>query len=92
MDARPGLAGDAPGEGPRWSLLRLAAAPSPGPGLLLVSQRRREPPDLALWAEAIPVGELVRARNGVEAERFRAYRVIPQPGAAFVRLPQKDPR
>ncbi len=88
----PVLAGDAPGEGPRWSLLRLPAAPSPGPGLLLVSQRRREPPDPALWAEAIPVGELVRARNGVEAERFRAYRVIPQPGAAFVRLPQKDPR
>ena len=88
----PILAGDTPGEGHRWSLLRLPAATSPGPGLLILSQRRREPPDPALWAEAVPAGELVRARNGVEAERFRAYRVIPQPGAAFVRLPQKDPR
>ena len=88
----PVLAGDAPGDGPRWSLLRLPAMPPPGPGMLLISQRHREPPDPAMWAEAVPLGELTRARNGVEAERFRAYRVRPQPGAALVRLPQKDPQ
>ena len=85
-----------PAEGLRWSLLRLPAASvdgTPGvPGLLLISQRRREPPDPALWSQAEPLGELVRARNGVEAERFRAYRVLPQPGAAFVRLPTREDR
>ncbi len=92
----PVLAGDAPGEGPRWSLLRLPAAANGtmpgGPGLLLISQRHREPPDPAQWAAAEPLGELVRARNGVEAERFRAYRATPQPGAAFVRLPTPESR
>ncbi len=83
----PVLAGDVPSEGARWSLLRLRPATPAGPGLLLISQRRREPPDPALWSTAEPIAELVRARNGVEAERFRAYRVTPQPGAAFVRLP-----
>ena len=85
----PVLAGDAPGEAARWSLLRLPAAAAAGPGLLLLSQRRREPPDPGLWASAEPLGEIVRARNGVEAERFRAYRVLPQPGGAFVRLPTR---
>ena len=83
----PVLAADPPGDAPRWSLLALPAAATPAPGLLLLSQRRREPPDPALWSQADPVGELVRARNGVEAERFRAYRVTPQPQAAFLRLP-----
>ena len=83
----PVLAADPPGDAPRWSLLTLPAATPAGPGLLLLSQRHREPPDPALWSQADPLGELVRARNGVEAERFRAYRVTPQPGAAFLRLP-----
>ncbi len=88
----PVLAADSPDSAARWSLLRLPTAaasgpPGPGPGLLLVSQRHREPPDPALWAAADPVGELVRARNGVEAERFRAYRVLPRPGIPLVRLP-----
>ena len=98
----PVLAADSPDAAPRWSLIRLpAAAPPgpillnpgllgpdlPGPGLLLISQRHREPPDPALWASADPVGELVRARNGVEAERFRAYRVLPRPGIPLLRLP-----
>jgi len=86
----PVLAGDVPGGERRWSLLSLPSAVPSGPGLLLISQRRREPPDPALWAEAVSLGELVRARNGVEAERFRAYRVLPQPGAAFVRLPTRE--
>jgi len=98
---RPGpvLAVDSPGDA-RWSLLRLPAASGPpgssppgssslgsGPGLLLISQRHREPPDPALWSLADPVGELVRARDGVEAERFRAYRVLPRPGIPLLRLP-----
>ncbi len=98
---RPGpvLAADSPDGAARWSLLRLPTAavsgpPGPGPGLLLVSQRHREPPDPALWAAADPVGELVRARNGVEAERFRVYRVLPRPGTPLLRLPstQAPPR
>jgi hypothetical protein len=88
----PVLAGDVPGEDRRWSLLNLPPAAPSAPGLLLISQRHREPPDAAQWAEAVPLGELVRARNGVEAERFRAYRVLPQPGAAFVRLPTREDR
>ena len=88
----PVLAGDVPGDARRWSLLNLPPAVPSTPGLLLISQRHREPPDPAQWAEAVPLGELVRARNGVEAERFRAYRVLPQPGAAFVRLPTREDR
>ena len=86
----PVLAGDPPGNGARWSLLRLPPAVPTGPGLLLISQRHREPPDPAQWAEAAFLGELVRTRNGVEAERFRAYRVLSHPSAALQRLPARS--
>jgi len=75
------------GAEPRWTLVGLPAA-NPGPGLLLISQRRREGPDEALWTEAEQVGYLVRARAGVEAEAFRVYRVVMREGAAAARLPR----
>ncbi len=75
----------------RWMLFRLPQVSGAGPGLLLVSQRRSAPPDPAYWATAQQVGQVVRtrgsARDGVEAERFRVYRVTPRPGASFARLP-----
>ena len=84
------------GAADRWALFRLPNADSAGPGLLgpgllLVSQRRSEPPDPAYWAAAEPVGQLVRTRggapDGVEAERFRVYRVVRRPGAEAALLP-----
>ncbi len=75
----------------RWALFRLPRADSAGPGLLLVSQRRSNPPDPAYWATAELVGQLVRTRggvpDGVEAERFRVYRVTRRPGADVALLP-----
>jgi 4-amino-4-deoxy-L-arabinose transferase-like glycosyltransferase len=75
----------------RWALFRLPRADGAGPGLLLVSQRRSEPPNAAYWATFEPVGQLVRSRggvpDGVEAERFRVYRVTQRPGAATTRMP-----
>jgi len=71
----------------RWSLFALPSAP-PGPGLLLLSQRRSEPPDPALWQEATQVGWLLRGRHGVEAEAFRVYRVVRRQGAAAALLPR----
>jgi len=80
----------------RWALVRLPPADPPGPGLLLVSLRRSEPPDLAYWASAEPVGTILRTRgsrpDGVEAERFRVYRVTLRPGAPAVRLPVRRAR
>ncbi len=75
----------------RWALFRLPRADSSGPGLLVISQRRSEPPDPAYWAAAEQVGQLVRTRggaaDGVEAERFRIYRVVRRPGADVALLP-----
>jgi len=75
----------------RWALFRLSHADSAGPGLLLVSQRRSEPPDPTYWATAEPIGQVVRTRGGVpggvEAERFRVYRVTRRPGASAACLP-----
>lgn len=78
--------------GDRWSLVRLPPGGPPGPGLLLVSQRHSEPPDPVYWASAELVGTVRRTRggraDGVEAERFRVYRVERRPGAPTVRLPR----
>ncbi|GAC1340856.1 MAG: glycosyltransferase family 39 protein [Acetobacteraceae bacterium] len=75
------------GAEPRWDLVRLPR-PGGGRGLLLISTRRREPPDPALWSEAAELGVLVRARGGVEAEAFRVYRVTLRPEAPAARLPR----
>ena len=72
----------------RWSLFGLPAFFGAAPGLLVLSTRRAEPPDPALWQSADQVGELVRARGGVTAETYRVYRVAPR-GGPFIRvLPQ----
>jgi hypothetical protein len=71
----------------RWRLFRLAAAPA-GTGLLLISERRRDGPDPAYWSGAAQIGRLIRARDGVEAEAFRVYRVTTMMGAPAVVLPR----
>ncbi len=82
----------------RWRRFSLPAPPPPGvTGLLVRSERRGEGPPL--WPGAAPLGTtLVRARRGVEAERYRLWRVetaaddamppaarLPRPGAATAR-------
>jgi 4-amino-4-deoxy-L-arabinose transferase-like glycosyltransferase len=64
----------------RWALFNLPR-PAPGvTGLLVQSERRDSAPD---WPGAEPVaraaGPLVRARDGIEAERYRAFRVETRP-------------
>ncbi|MDB5314305.1 MAG: UDP-phosphomannose--protein mannosyltransferase [Rhodospirillales bacterium] len=65
----------------RWAYLQLPA-PLPGvPGLLVRSLRRGE--GAPNWPGATLVeGELVRSRRGIEAERYRLYRVLSGPGPA----------
>lgn len=75
------------GAEPRWSYVRLQPGAGAA-GVLLATERRSEPPDPAVWATADRIGRIVRARNGVEAEAYRVYRVTLQPGASTVRLPQ----
>ena len=91
------------GAEPRWALFDLPPAAETRPGLLLISARRWEPPDPALWLSSEPAGMLSRARAGLEAEAYRLYRVVPRPGrpsggAPAVSLPRRtrdaapDPR
>ena len=94
------LAHDAPASvpvvaaGPRWSLIRLRAAPASAPndgtGLLVETARRREPPDPALWDVVAPLGTLDRARDGVVAEAYRLYRVRPRQGTTLFLLPRPE--
>lgn len=72
----------------RWALFDLPAFAGHPPGLLVLSTRRTEPPDPALWRSSEQVGELVRARGGVTAETYRVYRVVPRDGASIRVLPQ----
>lgn len=79
----------------RWRLFSLPAPPPGVTGVLVRSERRGEGPPL--WPGAAPLGTtLVRARRGVEAERYRLWRVeagadlppaarLPRPGAAAPR-------
>jgi hypothetical protein len=65
----------------RWALFDLPR-PTPGvTGLLVQSERRDSAPG---WPRAEPVwraeGALVRARRGIEAERYRLFRVEAVPG------------
>ncbi|MBI0535073.1 UDP-phosphomannose--protein mannosyltransferase [Roseomonas sp. KE2513] len=65
--------------GDRWALFTFEA-PAPGKaGLMLRSLRRGEGP--SLWPGALPAGEVVRSRRGVEAERYRLLRVETPAGA-----------
>lgn len=75
--------------GRRWRLLDLPHRPDDqaGTGLLVETNRRREPPDPALWSDATLIGRLDRTRGDIVAERYRLYRVRPQPGTTLVLLP-----
>jgi 4-amino-4-deoxy-L-arabinose transferase-like glycosyltransferase len=73
----------------RWRLFDLAPATTQKPGLLLLSARRHEPPDPALWLSAEPLGTLVRRRDAMEIETYRLFRVVLLPGAAAVVLPSR---
>lgn len=59
--------------GDRWSLFSLPSPPPGQKGLMLRSLRRGEGP--SLWPGAVPAAEAVRARGGVEAERYRLLQV-----------------
>ena len=75
----------------RWAGFSLpppSAVVAGQPGLLVLSTRRREPPDPALWLSATEVGPLTRGRGGVTAEEYRVYRVVPREGAAIRALPR----
>jgi 4-amino-4-deoxy-L-arabinose transferase-like glycosyltransferase len=63
---------------PRWRLFNLPR-PTPGvTGLLVQSERRGTAPG---WPGAEPIdGGLSRARGGIEAERYRLFRVETLPG------------
>ena len=58
------------------------------PGLLVLSNRRREPPNPVYWVSATEIGQLVRGRGGVTAEEYSVYRVVPREGAAIRALPR----
>nr|WP_305123202.1 glycosyltransferase family 39 protein [Roseomonas sp. GC11] len=66
----PGVAVVALGD--RWDMFDLHAPPAAGQGLLVRSERRSEAP---LWPSAVEQGGLTRSRKGIEAERYRLYRV-----------------
>ncbi len=80
----------------RWAWFALPEATAvtiAGGGLLVRSARRAEPPDPADWASIAALPDVVRAHNGVVAERYRLYRVsgpaatvptvvLPRPAAA----------
>jgi 4-amino-4-deoxy-L-arabinose transferase-like glycosyltransferase len=75
----------------RWRFFALPA-PAPGvAGVLVRSERRGEGPPL--WPGAVPLGTtLVRARRGVEAERYRLWRVETAEGLPpAARLPRPEP-
>ncbi|WP_431280665.1 glycosyltransferase family 39 protein [Humitalea sp. 24SJ18S-53] len=57
----------------RWDLFNLPTPESGVTGLLVRSERRGE--GAPLWPEAVPLGGIIRARGGIEAERYRLYRV-----------------
>jgi len=59
--------------GDRWDLFGLPAPTAWQPGLLVRSLRRGEGPPL--WPGATEIGEAVRARRGIEAERYRLHAV-----------------
>ncbi len=78
-----GLRVEVVGLDPRWSLFPLAPATATAPGLLIRSLRRGDPPDAAAWQGLTPLGTVRRARNGVVAEEYALYQVVPRPGVAI---------
>lgn len=73
----------------RWPFFELPLATCTKGWVLLVHNARRSFTPGTPWAEAgQPVGEIIRSRNGREAERYGLYRVvcpIPSPTAEWLR-------
>ena len=60
----------------RWDLFDLPAPETGAQGLLVRSERRVGAP---LWPGAVEAGAIIRARRGIEAERYRLHRVTVRP-------------
>lgn len=73
--------------GERWALFDLPAAAPSGPGLFIRSARRGEMRPDGLFATIGEPGALVRARNGIEAERYGTSTVA-GPLVPMVALPR----
>lgn len=73
----------------RWRLFDLSAPVPGGAGVLVLSARRREGPDPALWQSAEALGSVTRRRGAVAAEEYRLYRVVLRPDAAAAVLPNR---
>ncbi len=89
------LPGPVVGVEPRWALFRLPAAAMQGPGLLVQSEHHREPPNPLRFGAVSLLGEVVRERGGMVAERYRLYGVgsgLGQAGDRAVLLPARGAR
>ena len=73
--------------GPRWSLFDLPPLDHVGPGLLIISSRRQNLPDPAIWQSVILLGTVDRTRGRSPVETFRIYQVQPLPNPRAVLLP-----
>jgi 4-amino-4-deoxy-L-arabinose transferase-like glycosyltransferase len=86
------LPGPVLGVEPRWRLFALKPPMIAGQtGILVRSARRAGPPDLADWAQAVPIGTARRERAGIVAETYVLYRVVAKPHAPAVILPGRAP-
>lgn len=74
---------------PRWAVFDLPGTALATPGLLILSARRTNGPNMALWLSAAPVGAVNRVRDGVVAETYTLFRVVPRAGAPAVLLPTR---
>ena len=83
--ARPGIPVLAAAE--RWRLFDLPQASSGETGLLLQSERRREPPDDGIWVSSELIGTVVRRAGSRDVERYRIYKVVNRPGSPAVIVP-----
>ncbi len=77
---------------PRWRLFNLPQATAGQTGLVVVSERRAEPPDPAYWSGVTEIGRVTRGRAGVEAEAYRVYRATLRQDAPAVMLPSRGHR
>ena len=74
---------------PRWAYFSLPRPEiSDETGVLIRSERRGGEPDARVFAEARPVGEVVRARDGAVIERYRVFVVRLEPGAVAAVMPR----